>query len=58
MYNRYAESGRIAWVQKYAKFIDPAHADIWSKLGTPLGEVGMILRAIKTEFKFVSTCAI
>lgn len=53
-YNRYAESGRIAWVQKYARTIDPEHKRVWEELGTPRGEVGMILRKITTEFKFVS----
>ncbi|KAL1587272.1 hypothetical protein WHR41_04314 [Cladosporium halotolerans] len=51
-YNRYAESGRIAWVQKYARFIDPEHRRVWEQLGTPKGEIGMILRKITTEFKF------
>jgi len=50
-YNRYAESGRIAWVQKYARSIDPEHRSAWENLGTPKGEIGMILRKITTEFK-------
>lgn len=54
MYNRYAESGRVAWTHKYARFVDPEHQDIWANLATPTGEVGMILRKITTEFKFVS----
>ncbi|KAM0716096.1 hypothetical protein Q7P37_008610 [Cladosporium fusiforme] len=52
-YNRYAESGRIAWVQKYARTLDPLHGKIWEQLGTPKGELGMILRKITTEFKFL-----
>ena len=54
MYNRYAESGRVAWTQKYARFVDPEHKEIWANLATPKGEVGMILRKITTEFKLVS----
>ena len=52
MYNRYAESGRIEWVQKYARYIDPANAKTWSELMVPTGD-GLILRKITTDFKFV-----
>ncbi|KAL2355977.1 hypothetical protein BJ546DRAFT_969478 [Cryomyces antarcticus] len=51
-YNRYAESARITWAQKYARNIDPAHQEAWSELWTPKGD-GLILRSIKTDFKFV-----
>jgi acyl-CoA thioesterase FadM len=51
VYNRYAESGRIAWVRNYAKLQDPAHRSAWNNLWTPKGEVGLILRKITTEFK-------
>jgi acyl-CoA thioesterase FadM len=51
VYNRYAESGRIGWAQKYARFIDPEHAEQWKNLWTPKGE-GLLLRKITTEFKF------
>lgn len=51
MYNRYAETGRIEWVQKYARHIDPAHAQEWNDLMTPKGD-GLILRKITTEYKF------
>jgi len=51
-YVRYAESGRINWAQNYANFIDPKHKREWSELWTPSGE-GLILRSIKTDFKFV-----
>ena len=51
-YNRYAESARILWAQRYAQFLDPKHAGLWRGLWTPKG-VGLILRSIKTEFKFV-----
>ncbi|KAI9666292.1 MAG: hypothetical protein M1821_004227 [Bathelium mastoideum] len=50
-YNRYAESARINWAQKYATRLDPAHRDEWSKLWTSRG-VGLILRSIRTDFKF------
>lgn len=53
MYNRYAESGRIEWVQKYARYIDPTHAQEWVDLVSPKGD-GLILRKITTDFKFVS----
>lgn len=52
MYNRYAESGRVNWTHKLAR-IDPAHAYEWKNLLSPKG-VGLILRKITTEFKFVS----
>ncbi|KAL8943603.1 MAG: hypothetical protein Q9216_000968 [Gyalolechia sp. 2 TL-2023] len=51
MYVRYAESGRVNWVQNYAKYHDPLHRKEWEELSTPRGD-GMILRSIKTDFKF------
>ncbi|KAK5172912.1 uncharacterized protein LTR77_003034 [Saxophila tyrrhenica] len=51
MYNRYAESGRIEWVQQYIRHIDPGHAQEWAEIMTPRGS-GLILRKITTEFKF------
>ena len=51
-YNRYAESARINWAQKYAVRIDPAHRQEWSGLWTSKGD-GLILRSIRTDFKFV-----
>jgi hypothetical protein len=54
MYNRYAESGRIEWVQQYIRHIDPDHAKEWSEVMTPNGN-GLILRKITTEYKFVSS---
>jgi len=53
MYNRYAESGRIGWAQKLA-MLDPANKKAWRELFAPTS-AGLILRAITTEFKFVST---
>ena len=54
LYNRYAESGRIEWVQNYAKYIDPTNAEAWRDIITPKGD-GLILGKITTEFKFVGT---
>lgn len=51
MYVRYAESGRVNWVQNYAQYHDPLHRKEWEELSTPRGD-GMILRSIKTDFKF------
>jgi acyl-CoA thioesterase FadM len=53
-YNRYAESGRIQWAYNYALHIDPSNFSKWSQLWTPHG-IGLILRSIKTEFKFPMT---
>lgn len=52
VYNRYAESGRLQWAQKFANHIDPGNREAWSELWTPKG-IGLILRTITTEFKFV-----
>lgn len=53
MYNRYAESARVNWTMNYATLIDPAHRSSWEELLTPKGQ-GLILRSIRTDFKFVS----
>lgn len=52
MYNRYAESARVNWTLNFAAS-DPAHKDAWLELMTPKS-VGLILRSIKTDYKFVS----
>lgn len=52
IYNRYAETGRIEWASKYAKYIDPTHAEEWRSLWVPVKE-GLLLRKITTEYKFV-----
>lgn len=51
MYNRWAETGRVNWAQNFALHLDPEHRQEWSELWTPTG-IGMILRSIKTEYKF------
>jgi hypothetical protein len=54
MYVRYAESGRVQWTQNFADHVDPQHKTEWSQLCTPQGD-GLILRSIRTDFKFVMT---
>lgn len=53
VYNRYAESARVNWTLNLAN-LDPAHKEAWRELMTPKS-VGLILRSIKTDYKFVST---
>lgn len=53
-YNKYAESARINWAQRYATDLDLKHADQWRELWTSKGN-GLILRSIRTDFKFVKT---
>ena len=52
-YTRYAESARVKWAQNYAVHIDPGHKEEWSELWTSTGD-GMILRSMRTDYKFVS----
>lgn len=52
MYNRYAESARVNWTRNFAAS-DPEHKDQWTELMTPKS-VGLILRSITTDYKFVS----
>jgi hypothetical protein len=52
MYNRYAESARVNWTRNFAAS-DPQHRDEWMGLITPRG-LGLILRSITTDYKFVS----
>ncbi|KAL9085940.1 MAG: hypothetical protein Q9159_004440 [Coniocarpon cinnabarinum] len=51
VYNRWAESARVNWVQNYARSLDSANGSQWRNLATPTGK-GMILRSIRTDFKF------
>lgn len=53
MYNRYAESARVNWTLKFAAS-DPENKAAWLELMSPKG-IGLILRSIKTDYKFVST---
>lgn len=52
VYNRYAESARINWALNFANIHDPAHKTEWAELVGPTG-IGMILRSIRTDYKFV-----
>lgn len=52
MYNRYAESARVNWTVNFAAS-DAEHKREWLELMTPK-KVGLILRSIKTDYKFVS----
>lgn len=52
MYNRYAESARVNWTLNFAAS-DPAHKTEWLELVSPKS-IGLILRSIKTDYKFVS----
>jgi acyl-CoA thioesterase FadM len=54
VYNRYAESARVNWTLNFANFFDPAHKAQWRELMTPKN-VGLILRSIRTDYKFVRT---
>lgn len=53
-YFRYAESARVNWITNFAVHADPAHRKQWSELMTPKS-VGLIMRTLKCEFKFVSS---
>ncbi|ROT40746.1 Thioesterase/thiol ester dehydrase-isomerase [Sodiomyces alkalinus F11] len=51
MYNRYAESARVNWALSHGQGRGPEEQNRWEGLMTPRG-VGLILKSIKTEFKF------
>lgn len=52
MYNRYAESARVNWTLNFANVFDTAHQAEWRELMTPKS-IGLILRSIRTDYKFV-----
>jgi len=52
VYNRYAETGRVNWAMNFAN-MDTEHRDEWKATIAPTG-IGMILRSIRTDYKFVS----
>jgi hypothetical protein len=56
MYNRYAESARVNWTLNFA-LSDPKHKTQWMELVSPKS-VGLIVRSIKTDFKFVSQASL
>lgn len=51
-YIRYAEASRVNWIRYFAN-INPAHASDWRDLMNPRG-VGLIMKSIKADYKFVS----
>jgi acyl-CoA thioesterase FadM len=51
VYNRFAESARVNWALNFAAS-DPEHKAEWKELMTPNG-IGLILRSIRTDYKFV-----
>lgn len=53
MYNRYAESARVNWTRTFGE-LEPAHKNEWRELMTPKS-IGLILRSIRTDYKFVRT---
>lgn len=54
MYNRFAESSRVNYFRNFGnRAATPELKDEWDTLMTPRG-VGLILKSIKTDYKFVS----
>ncbi|KAK7416070.1 hypothetical protein QQZ08_012125 [Neonectria magnoliae] len=51
MYNKYAEAARVNWLRSFAATSNPDHRQEWVELMTPRS-VGLILRSIKTDYKF------
>ncbi|CAI6090880.1 unnamed protein product [Clonostachys chloroleuca] len=54
MYNRYAESARVNFFRNHGKDAAEGRGQLWDDLLTPRG-LGLILKSIKTEFKFPMT---
>jgi len=52
-YTRYAESARVQWAYNYARLHDKSHKEQWEQSVTSKG-LGMILKSIRTDYKFVS----
>ena len=52
VYTRYAESSRVNWVTHFATHVDPRRGKQWLELMQPK-TVGLILKSLTTEFKFV-----
>lgn len=53
-YVRYAETARVYFTHNFALHIDPAHKTEWMNLVSNKG-LGIILRSIKIDYKFVRT---
>lgn len=54
VYNKWAESARVEWALNYALHHDQENRELWMQLWTSRGD-GMILRSIKTDYKFPMT---
>ncbi|KYK54240.1 hypothetical protein DCS_06197 [Drechmeria coniospora] len=54
VYNRYAEGGRVTWIQSFGAESDAAHRQRWTNLMKPKG-VGCILKSIKMDYKLPIT---
>lgn len=53
VYNKWAESGRVNWLQKIATKNSPKPDAQYTKIMNTNG-VSLIMKSIKTEYKFVS----
>lgn len=53
MYNRFAESSRVNYFVNFSQVVKDEHKQAWFDLMTPKG-TGVILKSIKTDYKFVS----
>ena len=52
MYNKYAETGRVQFTHNHAEHATDEEKQQWLDLVTPKN-LGLILKSIKTEYKFV-----
>jgi hypothetical protein len=52
MYNKYAETGRVKFIHNQSEDATEEEKPQWIDLPTPRG-LGLILKSIKTEYKFV-----
>jgi acyl-CoA thioesterase FadM len=52
MYNKYAETGRVKFIHNQSEDATDEEKSQWLDLPTPRG-LGLILRSITTEYKFV-----
>lgn len=52
MYNRFAESSRVGYFRNFTAAVDAQYKQAWIDLMTPKA-VGLILKSIKTDYKFV-----
>jgi hypothetical protein len=52
MYNRYVETGRVHFIRQHSEDAAEHEKSQWDDLPTPRS-LGLILRSITTEYKFV-----